>query len=193
VRIIGAAWVALFHFRPQLTRAFPGLERLVEPVLSAGYLGVSLFFLLSGYVIWWNYGEKLARQPVSLASVRFLILRVGRLWPMNLLATSLAVPLLLLIHFRWNDWGAGMPTWLSWRSWLATVAMVQEVGRPQVVYVWNQPTWTVDAEFLIYLAFPLLAVVLYRSRRAPGWALLVIAGALSVAEPGRVPSSGVRF
>lgn len=41
VRIVGAAWVALFHLRPQLTRAFPDLERLVDPVLRAGYLGVS--------------------------------------------------------------------------------------------------------------------------------------------------------
>ncbi|MFN5779758.1 MAG: acyltransferase, partial [Novosphingobium sp.] len=47
-----AAWlVVLYHIRLSLTALLPG-EVIVA--LAKGYLAVDLFFMLSGFVIWYN-------------------------------------------------------------------------------------------------------------------------------------------
>ena len=52
-----AAWVVvLFHVRVTLVHSLPGW---VLAVIAKGYLAVDLFFILSGFVLWYNYGERL--------------------------------------------------------------------------------------------------------------------------------------
>ena len=48
IRAVAAWWVVLFHTREHLV---PCLPRNVVGVLGSGYIGVDLFFILSGFVI----------------------------------------------------------------------------------------------------------------------------------------------
>ncbi|MFA6608003.1 MAG: acyltransferase, partial [Sphingomonas sp.] len=51
-----AAWlVVLYHIRLSVA----GLPQGVVAVLAKGYLAVDFFFLLSGFVIWLSWGERL--------------------------------------------------------------------------------------------------------------------------------------
>jgi hypothetical protein len=58
-----AAWLVVFdHIRLSLTALLPGP---VIAVLAKGYLAVDLFFMLSGFVLWLTYGERLARRDAA--------------------------------------------------------------------------------------------------------------------------------
>ena len=59
LRIVAAVWVVLFHFRPLLHQASPPLSEALAPILDCGAQGVDLFFILSGFVLTWNYLDRM--------------------------------------------------------------------------------------------------------------------------------------
>ena len=59
LRIVAAMWVVLFHFRPLIWEASPRLKDDLAPLLNSGAQGVDLFFILSGFVLTWNYLERM--------------------------------------------------------------------------------------------------------------------------------------
>ncbi|BDZ45885.1 acyltransferase family protein [Naasia aerilata] len=181
LRIVGAVWVALFHFQSPLFDASNTL-RLLEPVLAYGPKGVPLFFLLSGYIIWHNYGSarllRSKREPV-----RFFWRRVARLWPVNVLALVLAVPVLwnaVIVH---DYWGSAHPDWFSIGGFLGSAMMVQVLGSPypMAVYPWNAPSWSLSAEMVAYLIFPVILFAALRIKAARlRWLCVPAALALTV-------------
>lgn len=75
-----AAWlVVLYHIRLSVA----GLPHSVVAVLAKGYLAVDFFFLLSGFVIWLSWGERLRRGGIG-AVPGFLWRRLARIWPLHL-------------------------------------------------------------------------------------------------------------
>ncbi len=71
LRIVAAVWVVLFHFRPLLAQGAPELSETLAPVLNCGAQGVDLFFILSGFVLTWNYLERMG--PTWSSSPSFTI------------------------------------------------------------------------------------------------------------------------
>lgn len=156
LRIVGALWVASFHFRTDLFHAWPGLQFL-NPIFAVGYFGVPLFFTLSGFLIWHNYGssELLAIRPTS----KFLWRRFARLWPVNVLSQLLAIPLVLWAVVVKDYWGAPIPNWFSVDGWLSSAFMIQEFFSPEQFYPWNQPSWSLSGEMAAYLIFPIVTLI----------------------------------
>ena len=50
IRGVAAIWVVLFHAYPFIGPLIGGPDRHQVPVIRDGYLGVDLFFVLSGFV-----------------------------------------------------------------------------------------------------------------------------------------------
>jgi peptidoglycan/LPS O-acetylase OafA/YrhL len=69
LRIVAAMWVVLFHFRPLIWEASPRLEDDLAPLLNSGAQGVDLFFILSGFVLTWNYLERMGPSWSTRATV----------------------------------------------------------------------------------------------------------------------------
>lgn len=90
LRIVAAVWVVLFHFRPMLGDASPGFRDALAPVLDCGAQGVDLFFILSGFVLTWNYLDRMGRSWSVRANLHFLWLRLARVWPVYLVTLHLA-------------------------------------------------------------------------------------------------------
>lgn len=163
LRFIAAMWVALFAFWPNLDVA--GLPNLV----AKGYLGVELFFVLSGFILCHVYLEPHGEKRFSYKG--FLWARIARVYPLHI-ATLVGVGALAL-----GALAAGMNVdgnILSWASLPANLTMMHAWGlAPEAS--WNHPSWSISAEWFAYLSFPAFAFVAWALRHRP---LLAITGAI---------------
>lgn len=125
---------------------------------AQSYLAVDLFMVLSGYVLAMTYEADIASSRTARGFVRFLALRLARLYPLYAL-TSLVCLVLI-----WS----GMPVWgdppHGFWAVLANALMVQSWGWPDNSL--NSPGWSISTEWAANLLFiPLVALLLRRSWR----------------------------
>lgn len=124
--------------------------------------GVSLFFVLSGFILHYTYRDRLR----ELGARRFIALRFFRLWPLHLAAIAF-----ILVIFPFSlGWFRNN---LSFGQVSAVVLMVQawalDLG---TVYAINAPSWSISTEMAFYASLPFLAPWI---QRGPARTLTAIA------------------
>ena len=186
------AWaVVLYHVRVGCSAWLPAG---VMAVMARGYLAVDFFFLLSGFVIRLTYGERLATGGRT-AAADYLARRFARIWPLHaaMLAFAALIALALLAtgreapHFPF----ALLPLHL---------AMMQDWGVSNAL-MWNDPAWSISAEWGAYLLAPLAALALpdRQGWRTPAllaaaaMPLLMLASALALAGADRLGADVSHF
>lgn len=165
LRIIAAVWVVLFHFRPLLWDAAPELSSALAPMLDCGAQGVDLFFILSGFVLTWNYLDRMGPAWSARATVHFLWLRLARVWPVYLVTLHLAVALVI---FTLNIGHAppDPPIPFTAVSYVRQLLLMQLWFEPFFDgSSWNGPAWSISAEWLAYLLFGVMVLVIFRMAR----------------------------
>ena len=166
LRIVAAVWVVLFHFRPLLEQAVPGFRSALAPLLDCGAQGVDLFFILSGFVLTWNYLDRMGESFSWRSTLHFLWLRLSRVWPVYLVTMHLAA---LWIIFTLNvghvpSEAAGS---LTAMNYVRQFVLVQLWFAPYFDGTsWDGPAWSISAEWLAYLLFGALVLVIFRIARA---------------------------
>ena len=166
LRIVAALWVVLFHFRPLLWEASPRLEADFGPLLDAGAAGVDLFFILSGFVLAWNYLERMGPAFSARDTAHFLWLRLSRVWPIYLVTMHLAA-LWIITTLYIGDVPSPDAEKLTALNYLKQFLMVQLWFEPFFDGTsWDGPAWSISAEWLAYLLFGGLVVVIFRIARA---------------------------
>lgn len=161
LRFWAAIWVALYTFWPNLDAGF------IPLLTTKGYLGVELFFVLSGFILSHVYLAGFGLKSFNYKS--FLWARIARVYPLHL-ATLLGVMALglgavavgLTIDDRVLSWKTLIPNLLMVHAW----GFASESG-------WNHPSWSISAEWLAYLTFPFFAAAAWTLRSRP-W--LAVAG-----------------
>ena len=155
LRFMAALWVVLYTFWPNLDVSF-------MPNLAAkGYLGVELFFILSGFILSHVYLHAFAEKRFSYRG--FLWARIARVYPLHVF-TLLGVMALGLAAVA-----VGMnidASVLSWKSLPAHLLMLHAWGFASEAG-WNHPSWSISAEWFAYLAFPLFALAAWPLRKRP--------------------------
>ena len=163
LRFFAAMWVVLFAFWPHLaTSATPA-------IVSKGYLGVDLFFTLSGFILCHVYLPGFEAGKFRYGS--FLWARLARIYPLHL-ACLLAIGALgsaALLLGRSID-----PNILSLPALLPNLTLTHAWGLAPVSG-WNHPSWSISAEWFAYLSFPGFAFAAIRMRSRP---LLAVAASL---------------
>ena len=169
VRGIAAWFVVFYHIRLSIA----GLSTGLRDVFAKGYLAVDFFFLLSGFVIWLTWNDRL--RTGGMAGVpRFLQQRLARIWPLHLVTLAGAVALALVLRATGRD----DPQFVFLELPLHIV-LLQNWGFTRHL-AWNDPAWSISAELAAYLLFPLL-VMAVDWRRVPSAVLLALAGLLLLA------------
>lgn len=181
LRIVASIWVVLFHFRPLLWEAFPDFSSALKPVLDRGAQGVDLFFILSGFVLTWNYLDKMGPSFSPRATLRFLWLRLARVWPVYLVTMHLAV-LWVVFTLYVGRFPPDNVDPFNATSYLRQLFLVQLWFEPYFDGTsWNGPAWSISAEWLAYLLFGGLVLVIFRIARATrARSLLLLAVAVSL-------------
>lgn len=159
VRAVAATWVVVGHFSLALAALFPSFGSL-NWLWHSGYLGVDLFFVLSGFILAHNYLHAFPTiTPGGYA--RFLWLRVARMYPVHLFTL-----LLLLAGITAGGWlglRLNMPGRMGVSDLVRNLFMVHAWGfSPDVS--WNGPAWSISAEWFAYLLFPVVALLVCRIR-----------------------------
>jgi peptidoglycan/LPS O-acetylase OafA/YrhL len=161
-----AAYTVLFAHAVNF--AFAG--RFHAYVVGFAYFGMSLLFVLSGFVIYYNYADV---RGLS-GRYRFFVARFSRLYPLYillLLVTSAYFPDPPPYDSLFVDPLAGVAALTLTQTWI-------NVGAVPVVF---GQSWSISTEWFFYAAFPLLALIpIRRPWRALLAFLVVSLGALSV-------------
>ena len=181
LRFVAAAWVVLFHFRPMLREASPGLFEALAPVLNCGAQGVDLFFILSGFVLTWNYLDRMGPSFSVRASLHFLWLRLARVWPVYLVTLHLAALWIVFTLYVGHVPSKAVDQ-LTAVSYVRQLLLVQLWFQPYFDFSsWDGPAWSISAEWLAYLLFAPLVLVIFRishATRARSMMWLAVAASL---------------
>jgi peptidoglycan/LPS O-acetylase OafA/YrhL len=161
IRGLAAWWVVLFHLRHLMA---PSAPAWVIATLAHGNLAVDLFFILSGFVMALNYGDRVAGGGWR-GYGDFLFRRFARIYPLHLLIL-LGFAAYVLAAVRFGD--AGLAS-RNWGYFGASLLLVQNWGFYDATD-WNVPAWSISTEAFAYLLFPALLALLMPNRR-PLWLL----------------------
>jgi peptidoglycan/LPS O-acetylase OafA/YrhL len=149
IRIFAAYYVVMLHTGAGYFGRH-GAPGVVLRLLDKGYLAVSLFFILSGFILVYTYQGKMS-GPENI--VRFWEARFARIYPVYVLALVLMIPFAKTITVGQRFAVLTMvQTWIPWK--------------PEMVGAWNFPAWSLSVEAFFYLAFPLILIGLNRLRVA---------------------------
>jgi len=132
LRFFFALMVVLGHFTGRLSAfgPFPGFVYQMAP------LAVAWFFVLSGYIIAYNYPSLNTNEERG----SFLALRVARLWPVHCAILTVG----LLVRFYHIN-----PPWLMFQY-----TMTQSWSlSPDIAGGYNGPAWSISDEFFFYIAY----------------------------------------
>lgn len=161
LRAVAALLVVLFHYK----YIVPGLGQSAAPgarVIQAGFVGVSLFFVLSGFILAYTYVDSDGSLRGTWSD--FFFARFARVYPVYLFALLIALPMFIdisLVHpvgvMKLKD---------TIRTAFLTPLLLQG-WTPKRAWMWNGPGWSLSAEAFFYLLFPVIGVWIARqsSRR----------------------------
>ena len=144
LRSLLAITILLFHFTPSGLTWASHPSFTLYPIINIGYVFVSFFFLISGYILSYNY----AGRPQPMNAPDFWIARMSRLYPVYALTMLISIPMLL------TEWNVRSHT-NFWMGAIATPLLMQGFF-PHLATFWMTVTWTLSCEVVLYLAFPWL-------------------------------------
>jgi peptidoglycan/LPS O-acetylase OafA/YrhL len=160
-QLLGTTKLTWTMAAPPLTHTQQPFFAILRLFYTYGYVGVDFFFLISGFIFFRLYAEKVADRSLSLGA--FWLRRFSRLYPLHLATLIIVVVLQLLFrqttgqYFIYGANGFG--------SFVKSLLLFQVNGDGAA---FNGPTWSVTIEIIMYGIFFVLAWLgLLRSMLVP--------------------------
>ena len=141
-----------------------------------GALMVDLFFVLSGFVMYYVYGTNLgSKKQVN----RFVWLRLWRLIPLHYAMLLVFLGIEFVKYLYVVNYGGSFSdrppfTTNNFTSFVNHLLLIHSMGF-QSMGTFNSPSWSISVEFFAYLAFAGLSVLLPSNLRIAGFTLVVAA------------------
>ena len=148
LRFVAAFWVVAYHYLTPALRAH-GAPGWLVTVSAAGFVGVPVFFVLSGFVLAYNYDGQDLRAPA--ARRVFWAARFARVYPLYIVAFLLSVPPAL--YALWTN-VPGLPSIRDHAVGAVLSPLLLQAWAGSAYEAWNTPGWTLSVEAAFYAAFP---------------------------------------
>lgn len=119
---------------------------IYQKIFNEGYVGVSFFFILSGFILSLSYKDKISCGIISFK--RYLFLRFARLTPLHL---ATCFPFVILAAYKGD---------FSVIKLFFNVTYLQSfVPYSGVYFSFNAPSWSLSNEMFFYICFFPLALI----------------------------------
>jgi peptidoglycan/LPS O-acetylase OafA/YrhL len=168
IRGVAALWVVLHH--ALIAYPFLSVFSFIHNFLQKGWLGVDLFFILSGFVISYVHQEDFSTLP-SYKVKTFLLLRLSRIYPAHLTTLLSLIPIVYLaqVTFHYHS----TIDQFSVSQFFYSLFLLNGWGF-NASDGWNIPSWSVSSEWFAYLCFPFIAFFLCRLKTAKSYFVLIV-------------------
>ena len=166
LRFLAAFFILVGHGTPMMLKLTPNPQLVINVTNCFLEVGMELFFVLSGFVIHYNYAY-VGRLPQPRNFARFYIARFARIYPLYIL--FLALQLVVHRDFRAFLFYMGMT-----QSWVYVVIK----GVPLIGRMGSLITWSISTEWFFYCLYPIVTWLLARTRYRLTAALVLTALAL---------------
>lgn len=140
-RFLAAISIVFFHYSQTL---YPFNQEVLKFLISQANIGVSYFFILSGFVMLIAYHSQAKLSPTA-----YYLNRFARIYPVYLIG---------LIAIWLNE-----HQWYSVSCSIVHLTMLQSFF-PEWVLNFSLPNWSVSVEIFFYALFPLIFNLVYRKR-----------------------------
>ncbi len=160
LRFIAALLVVLHHFTTIWRAGVAPLavthsssmyaNALLARTMRDGWIGVNLFFILSGFILTYTYLDGIGSWHGSYRA--FYVARLARIYPLYLLALLVG-----LIPLLWHAYTISAPLLT-----IPATLTFTELWLPQPDVSWCGSGWSLAPEVFFYALFPLLALLVGR-------------------------------
>lgn len=151
LRGLAATMVAIFHFD-----IYNSLTS--QNIVMQSWLFVDFFFVLSGFIISYNYKNSFLNKNDF---KRFIILRIGRLFPLHLFMLLLFI--VLEIGFSYVKKMGFLSGYAVFSEGKMLVGLLYEFSMMHALPFsidtsWNPPSWSISVELYVYLIFSVVVI-----------------------------------
>jgi peptidoglycan/LPS O-acetylase OafA/YrhL len=177
LRFFAAFHVLLFHTQAMGAVFGPAWFRQLS---SIGYVGVSFFFVLSGFILVYTY----AGRPMNARN--FWRARFARVYPAYAFALLLSLPFFIWGALHFAEIQVPFMAFESAHLKLAAALEVflLQAWIPPAALSWNAVGWSLSVEAFFYLLFPFLLIRYERFTRKQLFAILLLCWLASGAFSG---------
>lgn len=165
IRFFAALCVFFDHYAAEILKPAPFF---IRNLLDRGSAGVTLFFILSGFLLVMVYAPRAEQGKIDVK--KFYLARVARIYPAYLFALVISVPW-MIIWVKANGWGTGLqlPVYILTKLTM-TDAWYSLASDPYKSAVWLLQGWSLTCEGFFYLLFPFMLPILMKLKtRELGW------------------------
>jgi peptidoglycan/LPS O-acetylase OafA/YrhL len=176
IRFISAFSILVWHYQhffyiedksANFVKEYQPLYHFLSLFYDYGYLGVQVFWCISGFIFFWKYRETISSKTITYK--KFFVLRFSRLYPLHFFTLMLVVFLQAVYKYKTeyllypnND-----ITHFIYQLFLAS-HWGFEKG-----YSFNGPIWSISVEVLVYCFFFLVLQKISKSFLVNGAVLLI--------------------
>ena len=156
VRAIAALWVVMYHTDIGFA------SRRLAAIVGSGWMGVDIFYVLSGLVLSIVYVSKLPATFNWSWYRNFLSRRIAKIYPLHIITFCISALLILTarhVHYQFVAKSENT-VW----SAICNILMLHSLGLTHLTS-WNSPSWSVSAEWIAYSI--IFAPMVFALRRVP--------------------------